>query len=178
MYWHFLPAQSVATHGHHAPNYHPSDALITVVDQASGTNVRKPTKAEELNPWGLEEVPYERYMVEYVDKLIEVAKNNGSKGRVQTSLDWKTMEFIYKGWKVLYPKSSQEFESNMKLWRLRANDWGVSKEKGGAMIQHQLEVPMPLYQLIAAIFTDQTWDKKFVKSFARHFPQFMGSDKQ
>ena len=131
---------------------------------------------DNSNPWNLEKIPYERYLVEFTDSLIDIAKRNGSKSRVETSHDWKTLDYIYRGWRILFPQTSKEFEDHMKNWRLLATKGGLSKEKN-ALIQHKLEIPLPLYQMIKTIFPDQKWNKEFVKKFSQNFGSFRGSDK-
>lgn len=124
----------------------------------------------------LDYVPYEKYYVDFIDALVQVAKKNESKLSVQSDRDWDTINFIYKGWKVCFPISSEEFERHMVLHRALSNDKGIAKEAGGAMIQHMIEVPRPLYSMVQAIFPMQVWDKKFVAKFSEKLPSFKGSD--
>jgi hypothetical protein len=133
---------------------------------------------KKFNPKaGIKMIPYEREIVAFIDKLLEVANRNGSKGALQTSLDWNTLDFLYKGWKVLYPEDASTFENHMKQTHtLNYRRDGIAKEKN-AMIQHILEIPSPLYQMIKVIFPDQKWDKRFVRDFAKHFPGMRGYEK-
>jgi len=132
--------------------------------------------SKDANPWGIEYVPYERYFVDFVDKLIEIANKNGSKDQVETSYDWETIEFIYRGFYIFYPKTAKDFEKHMAKVRLLSNKTATAREKGGAEIQLQIELPRPLYQMIKTIFDKQQWDKKFIRDFAKHFPQFKGGE--
>lgn len=134
----------------------------------------KNMKKENKNPWGIKNIPYETPIAQFVDTLVEVAKKNGSKDYVQTSQDWETIQYIYKGWTILYPKTSNDFLKAMKEWRLR-NGRGFSKE-GNAMIQHRLEVPSPLFAMVKTIFPKQTWDRKFVAKFISELPAFRATE--
>ena len=133
-------------------------------------------KKDDINPWGIENVPFERYYVEFVDKLIEIAKKHGSKDYVETSYDWKTIEFIYRGFRIFFPKTAEDFEKHMNDVRVNSNKTGSAKGEGGAEVQLQMELPLPLYQMIKSIFQKQVWDKQFIKEFAKHFPQFKGGE--
>lgn len=106
-----------------------------------------------------------------MDKLVDVAKRNGSKNVVETSLDWKTIEFMYKGFKILYPMSARDFENSMNFFRTSEQfNKGMSKE-GSALIQHLVEVPAPLYHMVKVIFPLQPWDRKFITALGNHLPQ-------
>lgn len=142
----------------------------------SEKNMQKPQN-DELNPWGIEYVPYERYLVRFIDALLNVAKKNGSKSRVETSFDWNTIEFMYKGWRILFPQTAESFEKHMNDVRHHSNTVGTAKEKGGAEVQYQLELPRPLHDMMKVIFPDQKWDKKFIQSFIKHFPTLRAAEK-
>ncbi len=142
----------------------------------SEKNMQKP-QSDDLNPWGIEYIPYERYYVQFIDSLLNVAKKNGSKSRVETSFDWNTVEFMYKGWRILFPQTAESFEKHMSEVRHHSNTVGTAKEKGGAEVQYQLELPRPLHDMMKVIFPDQVWDKKFIQSFIKHFPTLRAAEK-
>ena len=120
-------------------------------------------------------VPYEGYLVEAVDSIVNLAKRNGCGKTIIREKDWEVLEQIIKMWQIIYPQESDFFYKSMKKWWEHTKRLGVSKEKGGAMIQHKLEVPQKLYQMIEAIFPNQKWDKKFVNKFAKRFKIFAGN---
>jgi hypothetical protein len=121
--------------------------------------------------------PFERQIVEFVDATIALNTSHGRPTSITKERDWDVIGFIYKGFSVLYPKDAREFEKYMKEVHHISNPHGIKKE-GNAMIQHVLEVPEKLYKMINAIFPAQKWnDKKFVRSFAKHYPQLRGYDK-
>jgi len=138
---------------------------------ATALNAQFLPKNERLN---IHMEPFERPLVDFVDKLIEVAKKNDSSGRIRWKQDWETVAFIYLGFKSLYPISCRDFEKKMHEWQGSIQRHGILKE-GEAMIQHQLEVPRPFYMMFNTIFPDQQWDKKFVQDLSKHLPQFRAS---
>lgn len=113
--------------------------------------------------------PFDERTVKAVDKIIEVAKNNGSKSHVQTSYDWKTIEFIYYVWQRSYPTHYRDFMNSIHWFRQNELDHGIGGDKG-ARIQHQLEIPEKLYTMIMSVFPDQVWDRKFIMQFAKNLP--------
>jgi len=121
----------------------------------------------------LQNVPYERSLVQIVDFLVKKAKPCGKK--VVKEYDWTVVKLVIETWQAFYPKESTYFYKSMKKWWENSKRLGVSKEKGGAMIQHKLEIPQKLYELILAIFPEQKWDKKFVNKFAKRFKLFAGN---
>ena len=127
--------------------------------------------ATKFDPYeGINYIPYERPVVDFIDKLLDVAKTNGSKDDIKTSYDWKTLEFLYKGWSILYPVSARDFEKHMKRVRTDTRNNGVVHE-GSAMLQSLVEIPQPLYRMIRIIFPKQKWDRKFIDRFVTYFPQ-------
>lgn len=121
-------------------------------------------------------VLYEKHYVDYVDSLLKLAKKNESSLYVKSDRDWETINFLYKGWRIFFPVTSKDFEKHMSVHRAVSKDKGIAKEEGGAIIQHMIEVPRPLYDMIHSIFPMQTWDKKFTAKFSEKLPQFKGSD--
>lgn len=124
----------------------------------------------------LDYVPFEKELVGFVDAAVEMASKLKINKSIQSENDWKVAEFIYKGWKTLYPTQSDEFEKHMSIIRAISVTNGVSREKGGATIQAQMEVPQRLYQMLGSFFPYQIWDKKFVREFSKRFPQLKSSN--
>lgn len=115
--------------------------------------------------------PFERPLVEFTDALVSLAKRYGCKDQVETKGDLKVLEFIYRGFSVLYPKSATYFEEKMADTRQRHwQNKGISKEHG-ALLQYQLEVPNVLYGMIKALFPLQVWDQKFIRTLGQCLPQ-------
>jgi len=133
---------------------------------------------KKFNPQeGIEYVPFERDLVKFVDTIIDKRIKLGRPTTITRDGDWELVEFILRGWSALYPEYSTSFFEHMKKYRSNAKRLGVAKEKGGAEIQQQLEIPQSLYQMIATAFPDQKWDKRFVLKFARRFSGFMAAYK-
>lgn len=130
----------------------------------------------EKNPWGIDDVPYEKPLVDFVDALVALAKAKDAHRTIERDTDWEVLDFIMKGWLILYPVTAKEFLDHMKEWRRQSKRLGVSRE-GEAMLQHKFNVPRPVYDMIKAIYPDQIWDKKFVLKFANRYFALRGSDK-
>jgi hypothetical protein len=126
---------------------------------------------------GIKQVPYDAPIVQFVDKLIELKQKNGRHGYVATEGDWETLEFLYKGWKILYPTAAFDFENDMKKIKKATIKNGIAKDKGGGIIQHIATVPQELYKMIQIVFPNQTWDHKFVIGLVKHMPIFRSYDK-
>lgn len=129
------------------------------------------------NDLDIEMVPVYRQLSEAIDSIIEVANKNGSKDSVVTSGDWETVIYIFKVWETLYPQQASDFYKSMSFFRSHETT-GVAKDKGGATIQHQLEVPQQFYLMFKVFFPKQKWDKKFVRGLSSVLPQLKANDTQ
>ena len=117
--------------------------------------------------------PFKKEVVDAVDTIVLAAKKNGSKDIVQTSRDWDTMRKIVEVWHILFPSDYEVFVKSQKIIRDSLNNPNASaKDKGGAEIQHQLNLPQMLFTMIGIVFPLQIWDKKFVAQFSREIPMF------
>jgi hypothetical protein len=121
-------------------------------------------------------VPYERDLVKFVDYIIDKRIALGRPTTITNEAHWDLIIFILRGWYALFPEYAGQFFKHMKEVRLRAKHLGVSRE-GEAMLQHLVEVPQSLYQMIDIAFPDQKWDKKFILKFAKRIPALAGADK-
>lgn len=146
----------------------PNDAGMLHVVQCTG-------KMGSLD--NLHFVPYEWPIVRFVDYIIDKRIELGRPTMITNENHWNLLELIIKGWSDLYPKHSHDFFQHMRTIRSHANHLGVAREKGGATLQHQVEIPEKLYSLIRIAFPNQKWDKNFILKFARRMPAFMGADK-
>lgn len=114
--------------------------------------------------------PFARHVVMGTDFIVETAKKNGSKSHVQTTADLKTLRAIFDVWSKMYPDYYNDFMKSIAWFRANEQDHGVGGDKG-AKIQHQLEIPEKLYQMIMAIFPDQKWDRKFIMKLVKALPE-------
>lgn len=123
---------------------------------------------------GITQVPFETEIVKFVDSIVDMTRRNGSKRYVDSQGDWTILEYIYNGFKIFYPEDAYQFEQYMHSVH-QATNWnnGISHE-GDAIIEHILEVPQKLYQMIGAIYPDQKWTGSFARKFKGHFPQMAG----
>lgn len=136
-------------------------------------------KAVNNNPWGIKMIPYERAIVDFIEALLDVAHRNNSRDYIQHEKDWQTMEFMYRGWSILYPKSAKEFENEIKTLRsMQRGRHAIAKDKGGAIMQHKLKVPRPFFDMMTTIWRNQVFDERFVNQFARRFPAFKVTNDQ
>lgn len=114
--------------------------------------------------------PFDALTVEAVDRIVEIAKKNGSQDYIQTEADWRTVETIYKVFSIMYPETNKDFEKAVKSFRDKSNTHGIGKD-GEGLVQHTLEVPQPFYQMMKTIFPLQEWDRKFCLKMAQKLPQ-------
>lgn len=121
---------------------------------------------------GITRVPYPKAVVEWIDKMLEFKKIHNCQNIVEGDSEWDLIDYLYKGWQIVYPDESSNFEQSMDFIRRHTVNKGIAKDKGEAMIQHQLEVPENFYKMFRVLFPYQNWDKKFVTKFINHFPQF------
>jgi len=152
--------------------------IITDVKiKKSNTTSQKNNQPKKFNPnEGIVYVPFERELVKFVDAIIEQRIKLGRPTQITKNSHWQLVELILRGWCALYPEYANRFFDHMKRVRNNAKRLGVARE-GEAMIQHQVEVPQSLYQMIMTAFPNQKWDKKFVLKFARRFSGFMAAHK-
>lgn len=113
-------------------------------------------------------VPFPADLVFQVDRIVELAK--GSQGAVQSQGDLKVLREIYELFRKYYPEANKDMEIAVKHFKTYEKEKGISKE-GSAMIQHQIEVPERLYQLISAVYPNQKWDRKFVRILVQAIPE-------
>lgn len=122
------------------------------------------------DPSEIYHMPFERHLVEWTDSVVEMAKKLGCKKQIETEADWKVVEYIFKGWTVLFEADYKRFVDKMKFLRSELNNDQATAKEGGGRVQHQMEFPQTLYGLIDSIFPLQKWDTKFVREFANKIP--------
>jgi hypothetical protein len=137
-------------------------------------NMNKPKTNN--NPWNLQRVPFETTLVKFVDHIIDTRIALGRPTHITNEKHWELLMFIMNGYHALYPEYANAFLNHMKWVRANAKQYAVSKEKGGAQIQHLIEVPEPLMNMISRAFPEQKWDKKFILKFAQRLPALKGAN--
>ena len=125
-------------------------------------------------------IPYERPIVEAIDKLLEMAKKRGYPTHVESETDWTLLEHIVKMWQALYPEQAEEFWKHQQWNKTnQLTDYASAKGESGAEVRHLLEIPTKLWEMIRAVFPEQkAQDKEFALKFGRRLPGFRWADKQ
>lgn len=114
-------------------------------------------------------VPFEKPLVDAVDSIITLANRNGSKGYIQTSKDWDTVRYIFQVWQALFPDEFKHFSESVEYFR-EYQESSVAKENT-AMLQHKMEIPQHLHQMVKVIFKEQNWDRPFLKKMVETIPE-------
>ncbi len=117
-------------------------------------------------------VPYPRALVEAIDIINEFFRKNGSKhGFVEHDGDWRVIEYCYELFQISYPEDLKIFVETQKKIRqnLKSANGGFTDDGGGEM-QHKMNIPQKMYQLINRFYPLQKWDKKFVAKLAQKLP--------
>jgi|SRR6185312_209206 len=126
-------------------------------------------------------VPYERPLVEAVDKLIDVARVKCSPNkRVESDGDWEVLDLLFKLYQTFYSQECQQFLDDMaKTRNHQIVSWGkrtaITKE-GDAMMQQQLQIPGKFNDMLKAFFPLQPLTKPFVRKLWQKMPQFRVGD--
>lgn len=127
-----------------------------------------------LDPASYELVEIPRWVVDLTDSLVQVAHDNISpNGFIETDKDWNVVEAIFKVWAARYPDDYRQFGESQKQVRANSfNDLGITKGKGGAEMQHQLNLPQKFDEMFRSLYPNQKFTKKFIQQLARKFPVF------
>ena len=112
------------------------------------------------------EVP--RQKVQFIDAIIEIAKNSGT--TIENDRDWFVIERLFEFFKKEFPLDYANFLISVQNLRSQHNFGKAFMKEGEAMIQHQLEIPEKFAEMIMAVFPDQKFDKEFVKGLAKTLP--------
>ena len=98
---------------------------------------------------------------------------NGSKqGVVEHEGDWKTIEFCYEVFRISYPEDLKVFIETQKKVRYNLKHEHGGFKDGEARMQHMMNIPQKMYQLINVFYPDQKWDRTFVRELAVRLPVF------
>ncbi len=113
-------------------------------------------------------VPFPAELVIRVDRIVEAAK--GSSGFVQTQADLKVLRMLFDLFVRYYPQAANDLYQSVKFFKTNEKEKGISKE-GSAMIQHTLEMPQRLHELIHAVYPNQKYDRQFVRRLVSVIPE-------
>lgn len=90
---------------------------------------------------------------------------------------WTVISYIVETWKKSNPSRYNSFLFNVKEKRQsRATKFGSNKN---LTLRYSLDIPVKVYQIIRVLYsTDELkTDKKFLREFARRFPEFRIAEK-
>jgi hypothetical protein len=110
-----------------------------------------------------------------VDAIMELRK--GRPTFVDGDKDWDVIIKLFELWVDEYPEDYETFKDSIALIRSELNNSNAIAKEGGAMMQHQLEVPEMFHMMVKIVYPDQVWDRKFVKGLALKLPILKVADK-
>lgn len=135
------------------------------------------------NDGDIEWVPFPEPVVTAVDKIVEKAKQVGVQGgRIESVKHWEIVADLFRLWARFYPHEYKAFyDQQVELKRNQANEHGSRREKGGAEVQHVVEIPRRFYTLVKGIFPEVdrqlVGSKKFAMKWAQQMPILKIADK-
>lgn len=102
-------------------------------------------------------------------KTLKISPN----GLIETVKDWDLVIDLYMYWRTLFPENYSWFLEEMGLIKEEhIKNKGISSEKDGAALQHTMEMPEVLWDLIHQVFPKQQSDSDFVKGLIKRLPEF------
>jgi hypothetical protein len=122
--------------------------------------------------------PFPRAVVQAVDRIVEKTNVLNFPEAVDTEAAWRIVDDVFKLWKRFYPHEYSAFVKSQKDFRRsQANKHGSAREKGGAEMQHLIEVHPRLHHILKNFFPRQQWDKKFIMKLVKRIPELQVPDK-
>jgi len=107
-----------------------------------------------------------------IDDLVEESSHASEQYPV-TERDWKIVVQMYELWRVFFPNHYDQFIKSAEMYRREhLFNKGVVKE-GNSMLQHKLEIPEMLYNMIKKVFPRFRFtNEQTVKKFIALLPEF------
>lgn len=118
-------------------------------------------------------------MLKDIEHLVDVRKKASPDGRIESDKDFEILVNVYGVWRKYFPEDYRSFIKSAEQIRndvTMQGTKGIVKGEGEARMQHQLEIPEKLHQMIVIIFPQHKYDKAFVKKFVQYLPEFRVSD--
>lgn len=126
-------------------------------------------------------VAVDKNLYDLVDVLVRKARKIGANSTIETEQQWGLVRDIIRVWEIVFEEDAKEFYGYIKgLKGSQVNKYGSKREAGGAEVRHLGEMPSKVRSLILAVFPnagEQMFEKKFMRTFVRKFPQFKVADK-
>ena len=114
---------------------------------------------------------FPKSLLEAVEVIDKHWKMYGSKdGYIERQKDWDVVEHCFELFRLSYPEDFKIFVKTQRDIR------GNLKEKHGGItepdvnMQHMINIPQKMYQLINVFYPSQKWDKKFCIKLAKKLP--------
>lgn len=121
----------------------------------------------------VEQIQVPLSLVTALDGILKIASKGSNEGYVECAKDWDALVYLYKLWKEFYPQEHKDFIRSCDIYRSSYTfNKGISKEKGGAAVQHFLEMPETLHSMIMVVFPKVKYDRKFAKGLIDRLPEF------
>lgn len=129
-----------------------------------------------MDDLGIEYRTFTLGQVNKVDKIIALAKDRPT--FIDGEKDWEIVWELFILFVEEYPEHYDDLQKHISEYRKNLkNSSGTFKTDGGDLWQVQLEIPMPLLNMIKAIYPDQKFDKKFNRELAKRIPVLKVPDK-
>jgi len=120
---------------------------------------------------GQELVPFEKPLVDAVEALIRFHRQKGGGTVIQTESQWEVVIKVFEVWATLYPQEYINFKNSQGKARSNQKNHNASnREKGGAEIQHMINMPQVFHSILRVLYPNQRFDKKFVTKLGNRMP--------
>ena len=112
-------------------------------------------------------------VLDAVGRITKKAAKISPNGLIETKRDWDLVIDLYFYWRTLFPENYEWFIEEITLLKeAHSKNKGIVSEKDGSALQHTMEMPSRLWDLIHLVFPKQENDADFVKGIIKRLPEF------
>lgn len=112
-------------------------------------------------------------VLDAIDRIVKKAGKISPNGHIETKKDWDLVKDLYFYWRTLFPENYAWFIDEITLIKeAHSKNKGIIHEEDGASMQHTMELPSKLWDLIHETFPKQDMDAEFVKGLIKILPEF------
>ena len=111
--------------------------------------------------------PFSKHQVACVDAILKAA--NGKHGSVESELDWKLLEEMWKIYAWFFPAEVEAFKQSVAETRATRNVGGYSATKEMIYLG---AIPGRFMKMVQVIFDTQRFDKKFSNKLVKRLSLF------